>query len=250
MRTPAEMLDLSGKVAVVTGASGGVGMGIAHRFSADGASVVAHVRSGSIGELDGPSVTVRADLTSRDGPADVVEAAVSAFGRIDALVNNAGLQTLSTLADLEDADWDQMIDTNLTAVHRLTRLVAAEMRDRGDGGSIVHIASIEGSQPAPMHGHYATTKAALIMHARAAALEYGADGIRVNTVSPGLIDRPGLADDWPDGVARWHDAAPLGRMGTPGDVGDACVFLCSDLARWVTGIDLVVDGGVLTLPTW
>jgi NAD(P)-dependent dehydrogenase (short-subunit alcohol dehydrogenase family) len=250
MKTPAEMLDLSGKVVVVTGASGGIGMGTTHRFSAAGASVVAHVRSGSIGELDGPSATVRADLTARDGPAEVVHAAMEAFGRIDALVNSAGLQTLSTLADLDDADWDQMIDTNLTAVHRLTRLVAAEMRDRGDGGSIVHIASIEGSQPAPMHGHYATTKAALIMHARAAALEYGADGIRVNTVSPGLIDRPGLADDWPDGVARWHAAAPLGRMGTPGDVGDACVFLCSGLARWVTGIDLVVDGGVLTLPTW
>ena len=250
MKTPAEMLNLSGKVVVVTGASGGIGIGIAHRFSAAGASVVAHVRSGSVGELDGPSVTVRADLTSPEGPAEVVEAALDAFGRIDALVNNAGLQTLSTLADLEDAEWAEMIDINLTAAHRLTRLVAAGMKDWGGGGSIVHVASIEGSQPAPLHGHYATTKAALIMHARVAALEYGADGIRVNTVSPGLIDRPGLADDWPDGVARWHAAAPLGRMGTPGDVGDACVFLCSDLARWVTGIDLVVDGGVLTLPTW
>jgi len=250
MKTPAGMLDLSGKVVIVTGASGGVGMGIAQRFSAAGASLVAHMRSGSVGDFDGPSVAVRTDLTSLDGPAEIVEAAFDAFGQIDALVNNAGIQPRSTLAELDDADWAEMIDTNLTAVHRLTRAVAATMRDRGGGGSIVHIASIEGSQPAPLHGHYATAKAALIMHARAAALEYGVDGIRVNTVSPGLIDRPGLAEDWPDGVARWNAAVPLGRLGTPGDVGDACVFLCSDLARWITGIDLVVDGGVLTRPTW
>jgi len=250
MKTPAGMLDLSGKVVIVTGASGGVGMGIAQRFSAAGASLVAHMRSGSVGDFDGPSVAVRTDLTSLDGPAEVVEAAFDAFGQIDALVNNAGIQPRSTLAELDDADWAEMIDTNLTAVHRLTRAVAATMRDRGGGGSIVHIASIEGSQPAPLHGHYATAKAALIMHARAAALEYGVDGIRVNTVSPGLIDRPGLAEDWPDCVARWNAAVPLGRLGTPGDVGDACVFLCSDLARWITGIDLVVDGGVLTRPTW
>jgi NAD(P)-dependent dehydrogenase (short-subunit alcohol dehydrogenase family) len=124
------------------------------------------------------------------------------------------------------------------------------MREQGSGGSIVHIASIEGSQPAPGHGHYSTAKAGVIMHARAAALEYGPDDIRVNSVSPGLIDRPGLDGTWPDGVARWRAGAPLGRLGTPEDVGDACLFLCSDLARWITGIDLVVDGGVLSGPTW
>ncbi|MDH4309304.1 MAG: SDR family oxidoreductase, partial [Acidimicrobiia bacterium] len=97
---------------------------------------------------------------------------------------------------------------------------------------------------------YATSKAALLMHARAAALAYGKDGIRVNSVSPGLIGRPGIETQWPEGVARWKAAAPLGRLGTPEDIGDACVFLCSDLARWITGVDLVVDGGVLTNPTW
>jgi len=250
MRTPAEMLDLAGKVVVVTGASGGIGAGIARRFSAAGASVVAHGHSAKPDPLQGPSVIVEADLTAPEGPAAVVRAALEGFGRVDALINNAGIQPKSALATLDDAGWAEMIDTNLTAVHRLTRAATALMAEQGDGGSIVHIASIEGSQPAPLHGHYATAKAALIMHARAAALEFGAAGIRVNTVSPGLIDRPGLADDWPEGVARWHAAAPLGRMGTPEDIGDACVFLCSDLARWVSGVDLVVDGGVLTRPTW
>jgi NAD(P)-dependent dehydrogenase (short-subunit alcohol dehydrogenase family) len=88
------------------------------------------------------------------------------------------------------------------------------------------------------------------MHARASALAWGKHDIRVNAVSPGLIDRPGLEDDWPDGVERWRRSAPLVRLGTPEDIGDACVFLSSDLARWVTGANLVVDGGVLTRPTW
>ena len=88
------------------------------------------------------------------------------------------------------------------------------------------------------------------MHARAAALEYGAHGIRVNSVSPGLIHRAGIEEQFPEGVARWKAAAPMERLGAPEDVGDACVFLASPLARWITGADLVVDGGVLAGPTW
>jgi 3-oxoacyl-[acyl-carrier protein] reductase len=88
------------------------------------------------------------------------------------------------------------------------------------------------------------------MHARAAALEYGPHGIRVNAVSPGLIDRPGLAANWPEGVKRWQKAAPLTRLGTPTDVANACVFLASPLAAWITGHNLVVDGGVSSHPTW
>jgi NAD(P)-dependent dehydrogenase (short-subunit alcohol dehydrogenase family) len=249
MKRPVAMLDLTGKVVVVTGAGGSIGAGIARRFAAVGASVVAHSRASEVAPLDGPHEVVRADLTSEEGPSAVLDAAVAAFGRVDGLVNNAGVQPRSSLADLDDAAWSEMLDTNLTAVHRLTRLTAERMAAQG-GGAIVHIASIEGSQPAPFHGHYATAKAGLIMHARAAALEYGIDGIRVNSVSPGLIDRPGLEDDWPEGVARWQAAAPLGRLGTAEDVGDACVFLVSELARWITGVDLVVDGGMLARPTW
>lgn len=250
MRPPAAELDLTGRVIVVTGAGGSIGGGIARRLSQAGAAVVAHTRSSEVAPLEGPHAVVHADLTHPDGPGRVVAAAVEGFGAVHGLVNNAGIQPRSALADLGDAAWSEMIDTDLTAVHRMTRAIAARLVEQGGGGSIVHIASIEGHQPAPLHGHYATAKAALIMHARAAALEYGPHGIRVNTVSPGLIDRPGLEDDWPEGVARWRAAAPLGRLGTPEDVGDACVFLCSDLARWVSGADLVVDGGVLARPTW
>lgn len=251
---PDELIRLDGRVIVVTGAGGGIGSGIARRLIAAGASVVAHTRSSPVdhlADLDGtPVASVQADLAAPDSPQRVVDAALAHHGRLDGLVNNAGIQPLVHFAELSEAEWAEMIDVNLTAVHRLTHAAAGAMRAHGAGGSIVHIASIEGHQPTDLHGHYATAKAGLLMHARAAAGAYGPDGIRVNSISPGLIDRPGLADDWPEGVARWHAAAPLGRLGTAADVGDACVFLCSDLARWITGVDLVVDGGVLTRPTW
>ena len=251
---PEKMIRLDGRVIVVTGAGGGIGGGIVRRLAAAGATVVAHTRSSPVEHLvdaaGEPVVAVTADLAEPDGAERVVQAALDSGGRIDGLVNNAGIQPVVHFTEMSDGEWTEMIDTNLTAVHRLTRATAEAMRAEGTGGSIVHIASIEGRQPTDFHGHYATAKAGLVMHARAAAGAYGPHGIRVNSVSPGLIDRPGLADDWPEGVARWHAAVPLGRMGTPEDVGDACVFLCSDLARWITGTDLVVDGGVLTRPTW
>ncbi|MDE0678290.1 MAG: SDR family oxidoreductase [Acidimicrobiaceae bacterium] len=254
LRPPDELIRLDGRVIVVTGAGGGIGAGIARRLMAAGATVVAHTRSSPVDHLvdaDGQSLaSVQADLAETDAPRRVVDAALTRCGRIDGLVNNAAVQPLVHFAELSDAEWSEMIDVNLTAVHRLTHAAAGAIRAHGAGGSIVHIASIEGHQPTDLHGHYATAKAGLLMHARAAAGAYGPDGIRVNSISPGLIDRHGLADDWPEGVARWRAAAPLGRLGTAADVGDACVFLCSDLARWITGVDLVVDGGVLTRPTW
>lgn len=254
LRTPDEMIRLDGRVIVVTGAGGGIGGGIVRRLVAAGATAVAHTRSSPVDHLmdagGAPVASIAADLAAAGGAERVVQAALDAAGRIDGLVNNAGIQPVVHFTEMSDDQWTEMIDTNLSAVHRLTAAAATAMRAQGTGGSIVHIASIEGRYPTDFHGHYASAKAGLLMHARAAAGAYGPHGIRVNSVSPGLIDRPGLAEDWPEGVTRWHAAAPLGRMGTPEDVGDACVFLCSDLARWITGADLLVDGGVLTRPTW
>jgi len=245
LAAPAQLLDLTGRVVVVTGAGGGIGGGIVRRMREAAATVVAVTRTSPVTATG--VMVLPADLTTPRGPAEVVEATLAAHGRIDALVNNAGIQPVVPFADLTDEQWTDMIDTNLTATHRLTHAAAAAMPP---GGSIVHIASIEAHHPTPVHGHYAVSKAGVVMHAKAAALAYGAAGIRVNSLSPGLVARPGIEDQWPEGVERWRAAAPLGRLGTPEDIGDACVFLCSDLARWITGIDLVIDGGVLTNTTW
>ncbi|MFG3662204.1 SDR family NAD(P)-dependent oxidoreductase [Streptomyces sp. NPDC047706] len=251
---------LEGQVALVTGAGGGIGRGIALRFAEQGAAVAVHCRTsveqaravaGQVRDLGGRAVVLRADLNDEDECRRVVrEAAEFGAGRLTALVNNAAVQPVQELARMTAADWRTVVDTNLTSVFACTQAAVEVMRERGEGGSVTHLASIEASAPAPAHAHYCASKAAVVMHARSAALEYGRHGIRVNTVSPGLIDREGLAEAWPQGVERWHRAVPLGRLGRAQDVGDACVFLASPLASWVTGHDLVVDGGISARPTW
>lgn len=253
------MTLLRGQTALVTGASGGIGRGIAVRLAEEGAAVAVHCRTAveaarevaaAVEEAGGRAVVLRADLSVEEECRRLVrEAAAWAGGRLTALVNNAGVQPVQDLAGMTAAEWQAVVDTNLTSVFACTQAAAQVMRETG-GGSITHIASVEARRPAPGHAHYATAKAAVVMHARAAALEYGRYGIRVNTVSPGLVDRPGLADSWPEGVQRWRRAAPLGRLGRPRDIGDACVFLASRLASWVSGHDLVVDGGVSAGPGW
>lgn len=247
--------DLSGTVALVTGASGTVGRGVALRFAQAGAAVVVHGNRNPADDVaarirsdGGTALAVTADLTDERACAELVAEAASWTGRLDALVNNAGIQPVTPLAELSATEWRTMLDTDLTSAFLCTQAAARIMRDRG--GSVSHVASIEASQPAAGHAHYSAAKAALVMHARAAALEYGRHGIRVNAVSPGLVDRPGLTEDWPAGVDRWHAAAPLTRLGTPADVGNACVFLASPMASWITGHNLTVDGGVTARPTW
>ncbi|MER6802976.1 MULTISPECIES: SDR family NAD(P)-dependent oxidoreductase [Streptomyces] len=259
---------LEGQVALVTGAGGGIGRGIALRFAEEGAAVALHCRtavSSARGAADriraagGEAVVLRADLTDEDACRRLVaEAAEWGGGRLTALVNSAGVQPVRELAGMTAAEWREVVDTNVTSVFACTQAAAELMRDqrererggRAQGGSITHVASVEAHSPAPGHAHYCASKAAVVMHARAAALEYGPWGIRVNTVSPGLIEREGLADAWPEGVRRWRQASAVGRLGRPEDAGDACVFLASRLASWVTGHDLVVDGGVSARPTW
>ena len=255
---PPAVIDLDGRVALVTGVSRGIGGHIARGFAAAGAAVVAQYRSDAayaealVAEIvagGGQAVAIAADLSTEAACEAVVAATVDAFGRLDALVNNAGVQPVMPLADMTLADWSAVVDLNLGATFACTQAAARVMSTAG-GGSITHIASIEGSQPAYGHAHYAASKAAMIMHARAAAIEYGPRGVRVNTVSPGLIHRAGIEATWPSGVARWLAAAPLGRLGQGSDVADACVFLASPMAAFITGHDLVVDGGMSAHPTW
>ncbi len=168
------------------------------------------------------------------------------FGGLDVLINNAGVYPLASILDMNDDAWHSVVNANLFSVYLCTQVVARNMVKHGRGGAIVNIASIEAETPAPMHSHYSAAKAGMLMYTRTAACELGAHGIRVNAVSPGLIWRDGLERDWPEGVERYRKAAPLGRLGRPDDVADACLFLASPAARWITGANLRVDGGVMT----
>jgi NAD(P)-dependent dehydrogenase (short-subunit alcohol dehydrogenase family) len=253
------LLDLSGKVALVTGAGAGIGRGIAQRLADAGASVAVHYRGGKddatglaarIEKGGKRAMAVHMEITDPRSVEAGVKAVVKEFGAIDILVNNAARQTHSTLAEMSLAEWQGMLTTNLDGVFILSKHVIDHMIARKSGGAIVNIASISGLNSTITHAHYATSKAGLIMFTRAAAVEFGPHGIRVNAISPGLIYRQGLETAWPSGVKRWMDKVPLGRIGEAEDVGDAVVFLASPASRFITGVNLVVDGGVSILPTY
>ena len=251
----ASLLDLSGRQILVTGASGTLGHSIALRLAQAGARVVAQYHTNHPDALmeaaaADSSLRIKPVQGALDDVAGVDQLLTELRGlkmEIDGLVNNAADQSLAAYAQMNQQQWRQMMSTNLDAPFHLTQQLAGQMHD---GGSVVNISSIEGADPAPGHGHYATSKAALNMLTRSMAAEFGQAGIRVNSISPGLISRPGIEDQWPEGVERWQSRAPLSRLGQTEDVANAVLYLMSPAAAWISGANLVIDGGMSCVSRW
>ena len=248
------LFDFTGKAVIVTGASQGIGAGIALRFSEAGASVVVHYRGGESGANElvdnikgrgGQAITLQADLSDRQAVELLVTETVKSLGGLDVIINNAGIFPNAGLLGMGLDEWHAMYSANVDTTFLCTQAAALQMKKTG-GGAIVNMASISALNPGSDHSHYNSAKAAVVMFTRSAAQELGPFDIRVNAVSPGLIERPGIEDQWPDGVSRWQHQSPLGRMGSPEDIADACLFLASPAARWITGQNLIVDGGVMS----
>jgi NAD(P)-dependent dehydrogenase (short-subunit alcohol dehydrogenase family) len=254
-----ELLDFMGKTAVITGSGSGIGVGIALRFAEAGANVVVNYHSSAvsakeviekINKIGKDGFAFQADVTKRQDVEMLVQRTTKVFGSIDVLINNAGIYPVHPLLEMEDIHWDSVIDINLKSVFICTQLAANHMIANKISGSIVNIASIEAEYPAVGHSHYNAAKSGVLMYTRSSACELGEYGIRVNAISPGLIWRDGIEETWTDGVKRWKVSAPLSRLGYPEDVADACLFLASSAARWITGANLRVDGGVTTNPAF
>ena len=246
--------DFDGKTVIVTGASQGIGAAIARAYAAAGANVVVHYRSnmesaneivGAISENGGSVMALGAALNEVDDVDRLFSDATDAVGSVDVLINNAGSFPNSPLLDMTLDDWQRMYSNNMESTFLCTKAAGIIMKN-ASGGSIINIASISALNPGSDHAHYNSAKAAAVMFTRSAAQELGQYNIRVNAVAPGLVYRPGLEEEWPDGFARYCDATPLSCVVQPEDVANACLFLSSEKAARITGITLPVDAGVLT----
>lgn len=224
---------MSRPLALVTGARGGIGRAIVDRLTEAGYDVIAHSRS----PLTDATPAVR-HLSGDLADPDVARAIASQCGAVHVLVNNAADQSVSPLDELAASDWRAMLEATFLSAVNLTSALRPSL---APGSSVVNVSSIEAQAAFPRHGHYAAAKAALESFTRTASLEWARDGVRVNAVSPGLVDRPGLAQDWPEGWEWWLRTCPAGRAIRPAEVADAVAFLAE--ATGVSGVVLPVDGG-------
>jgi NAD(P)-dependent dehydrogenase (short-subunit alcohol dehydrogenase family) len=247
------MNRLQDRVCVVTGAAQGIGIGIARRFLEEGAAVwIGDIRGdgidAAVAELAalGPIACGVADVSKRDQVEAMIGAAVERYGRLDVLVNNAGIAHHAAFVEIADADWDRVLDTNLRGAFLGTQIAARTMIAQGAGGAIVNIASTNGLRGQPMLAPYGASKAGIINLSQTAALELGRHGIRVNALCPGTVwNEMSARTGWDDALwtaIRSHTA--LDTFGTPADIAAAAAFLASDDARFVTGSVVVVDGGL------
>ena len=247
-------MRLDGKVGLMTGGGEGIGEAIARLFAEVGAAVVITGRrkhmvervAGEITQAGGKALAVAGSVTDETHVRSAVAEAVHAFGKLNILVNNAGIGAFGkALHETDDATWDNVLAVNLTGVFRMTRAAVPEMLNAG-GGSIVNVSSIAGQVGIPLLPAYSVTKGGLDSLTRCLAIDYAQRGIRCNAVSPGLVETPmasSLLED-PERAAQVLSAYPLCRPGTPGEVAKLVLYLASDEAAWITGMIYTIDGGM------
>jgi NAD(P)-dependent dehydrogenase (short-subunit alcohol dehydrogenase family) len=246
------LFDLSGRAAVVTGASGGIGKAIALALAAHGAEVLAAGRNpektreaaSQAAALGRRAVPFILEITSRQSAEDMAEAAVREFGRIDILVNSAGMNIRKEVLAIAEEDWEQVLGTNLKGVLHCCQAVGKRMVQQRHG-KIVNVASISSFLGHPARGAYAASKGGLVQLTRVMATEWAPYHVNVNAVSPAAVDTPFIAGLKKDRqkLDRELERIPLGRIGTPEDVAGAVVFLVSRAADFITGQNLFIDGG-------
>jgi NAD(P)-dependent dehydrogenase (short-subunit alcohol dehydrogenase family) len=246
-------LGLDDTVCVVTGSTAGIGLATVKLLVEEGARVISSGRSHAPNA--GEALHVAVDLSAPQAPAELIDAAVEAFGRVDALVNNVGTVYITSFEDVSDGEWEEMWQLNVMSYIRAIRAVLPQMRERGDG-VIVNVSSTAGKRPSTGMPHYSVTKAAVLSLSRLVADVYAKDGIRCNAVTPGptatgsWLEPGGLAEQQGDRaeiLAKVAAARPLGRLAEPEEIAAVIAFLCSDRASYVTGAAWSADGGTVPI---
>ena len=246
-------MRLENKVALISGGARGMGAAEARMFAREGAKVVigdvldaeGTRVAAEIAESGGDALFVHLDVTHEEDWRSAIGAATSSFGKLDILVNNAGIWRRGRVEDTTVEDWDMILDVNAKGVFLGTKLAIPEMRKAG-GGSIINISSTAGLVGDPRSSAYTASKGAVRLFTKATAVQYSQDGIRANSIHPGPIDTPMIQQVW-HGEEQSREAAlartPLGRIGTPEDIAYGVLFLASDESSFMTGSELVIDGG-------
>jgi NAD(P)-dependent dehydrogenase (short-subunit alcohol dehydrogenase family) len=240
-------MRLKDKVAIVTGGASGIGKAMCKALAAEGANIVVVDLDGQKGkeaakEIGGKSISLQADVTSSASMNKMAEEIDRQFGRIDILVNNVGVRITKPFLDHTDADWNTMIQTNLTGPFLCSRAVVPFMKRAGKG-RIINTASIASFVGRPNRVAYVSAKAGLLGMTRAMAIDLGPMGITCNAIAPGSINSPMNAAQAADAEHDWGKETPMGRWGTAEDIANAAVFLALDDSSYITGAELKVDGG-------